>query len=175
MQSAPWTKLSSTSSGTARRMVRMSSSVFSRAGTALVVHGHLGRAVNFQTGVHLVDEPHGAEVLHDGGIDSAVDALAEMMQRLVQLGRLEKDVERQIDPSPVRVRQAARLLQVIQGQLRPLVPGIEPVHAEVDRIGAVAERGTNGVEAPGGSEEFRDGAGHDGKLTVGCGYARRQL
>src|SRR6266566_4143713 len=116
MQSAPWTKLSSTSSGTARRMMRMSSRVFSRASTALVVHGHLGRAVDFQTGVHLVDEPHGTEVLHDGGVNSAVDATPEMMQRVVQLGRLEEDVERQIDPGPVRVRQAAGLLQVIQRQ-----------------------------------------------------------
>ncbi len=33
MQSAPWMKLSSPSSGTAARMARMSSSVFSRAST----------------------------------------------------------------------------------------------------------------------------------------------
>jgi len=80
--------------------------------------------VNFQTGVHLADEPHGAEVLHDGGIDAAVDATPEMLQRVVQLGRLEEDVERQIDPGPVRVRQAAGLLQIIQGQLRPLVAAL---------------------------------------------------
>jgi len=91
-----------------------------------------------------------------------------MLQRVVQLGRLEEDVERQIDPGPVRVRQAAGLLQVIQGQLRPLVAGIELLNAEVDRIGAVAERGTNGVEAPGGSEELRDGARHEGKVAAGC-------
>ena len=35
----------------------------------------------------------------------------------------------------------------------------------VERIGAVAERGTNGVEAPGGGEQLRDGAGHEGKLS----------
>src|SRR5258705_13341848 len=127
--------------------------------------------MDFQTGVDLLNGPDGAEVLHDGGVDTAVDALAEMMQRLVELGRLEEDVERQIDPGPppVRVCQAAGLLQVIQGQLRPLVPGIELVHAEVDGIGAVAERGANGVEAPGGSEEFRDGARHEGKLAAGWG------
>ena len=90
-----------------------------------------------------------------------------MMQRVVQLGRLEEDVERQVDPGPppVRVRQAAGLLQVIQGQLRPFVPSIELVHAEVDRIGAVAESGTNGVEAAGGGEELRDGAEHEGKVA----------
>ncbi len=173
MQSAPWTKLSSTSSGTAdvvqgilaREHHAVTSQVAQDARTALVVHGHLGRAVNFQTRVDFGDEPDGAEVLHDGGVDAAVDATPEMLQRVVQLGRLEEDVERQIDPGAVRVRQAAGLLQVIQGQLRTLVSGIELVHAEVDGIGAVAERGTNGVEAAGGGEKFRDGAGHEGKVA----------
>ncbi len=88
----------------------VASQVAQDAGAALVVHGHLGRAVNLQIGVQLADEPHRAEVLHDGGVDAAINALAEMVQRVVQLGRLEEDVERQIDPGPVRVRQAAGLL-----------------------------------------------------------------
>src|SRR5690348_8132069 len=120
--------------------------------------------MDLQARVHLVDEPYGAQVLDDGGVDAAVDAPPEMMQRVTQLGGFEEDVEGEIDAGAMGMRQEAGLLEVIQSQLRAFVPGIELFHAEVDRVGAVAEGGTNGVETPGGGEQFGDGASHEGKL-----------
>jgi hypothetical protein len=38
----------------------------------------------------LLDEPHGAEVLHDGGVDATIDALDQVMQRVVELAGLTR-------------------------------------------------------------------------------------
>ena len=81
------------------------------ARAALVVHRGLRAAVNFQLRVELADEAHGAEVLHDGGIDTAIDALAEIGQRLRQFVRLHQHVERQIDAGAMRMRDGAGLGQ----------------------------------------------------------------
>src|ERR1041385_4378382 len=95
---------------------------------------------------------------------------AELSDALHHLGRcIDSGIDAAIvqDLGAVRVGQAAGLLEVFHRQLRALVPSIELVHAEVDGIGAVAEGGTNGVEASGGCEELRDRARHGGKLARG--------
>ena len=121
-------------------------------------------AVGLEVGVGRLDEPHGAEVLHDGGIDAAVDAVAEVEQRVPQLGGLEQDVEREVDARPAGVGEAAGLLELVEGELRPVVAGVEALGAEVDGIRPVREGGAGGVEGAGGGEELRSG---------GHGFGRR--
>ena len=42
-----------------------------------VVHGHLRRAVDLELGIDALNQPDESDVLHDGGVDAAVDRLAE--------------------------------------------------------------------------------------------------
>ena len=147
----------------------MSSSVFSRASTtrsipssahdaraALVVHGHLRRAVDLEPGIDPLDQPHEPDVLHDRRIDAAIDRLAEEHERVGELGRLHEDVEREVDPRAARRARAARSLELVERELRALVARVESLGAEIDGVGAVRDGGAHGVERAGRGEELRD-------------------
>ena len=123
-------------------------------GPGFVVHRELRRAVDLEARVDLLDEANRAHVLHQRGVDPAVDALAQVEQRLAQLRRFEEHVEGEVDAGAARVRQAAGLLQVLEAQLCVVIARVEFLDAQVDRIGAVRDGRPNGVEAPGGGKEL---------------------
>ena len=129
------------------------------AGAALVVHRHLGGAVDLETGIHHLDEAHEADVLHDGGVDAPVDARTQVGQAIAEFGGLHQRIERHIDPHTAFVRDLAGGGEFIEGELGALVAGVEARRAEVDRIGPVGDGGPHGVEASGRGEEF-GGAEH---------------
>ena len=83
-------------------------------GAAGVVYGHLRTAVDLQLRVDLLYEPHDAQVLNDGGVDTAIDALTQIRQRPMQFGWLDQHVEGEIDPHPAPVRDSTRLRQFIK-------------------------------------------------------------
>ena len=163
MHSAPCTNDSSDTPGTAERMARMSCIVFSRAsttrctpscsstvGACSIVHRHLRRAVDLQRGVHAPDQADEPQVLHDHRIDAAIDALAEQCERVCQLGGLDEGVQREIDARPARVREPTCLIQLVERELRAIVARIESLGAQINRVGAIGDRGPRGVERAGG-------------------------
>ena len=128
-------------------------------------------------GIDLLDEPHGAHVLHDRRVDAAVDAVAQVEQRLAQLGRLHQDIEGEVDPGAPGVGQEAGLLQLVHGELRAVVAGIEALGAEIDGVGAVGEGGPGSVEGARGGKQLWNGAVHGAQLSAGRpdGRQRRRL
>ena len=125
-------------------------------GAGGVVHRHLRRSMQLERGVDALDQPDDADVLDDGCVDSAIDGAAEESQRIAKLGGLEEDVEGEVNPAPALVSDPARLLHFVHRQLRALVPGVEPLGAKIDRVGAIGDGSADGVEGAGGSEKFGD-------------------
>ena len=83
------------------------------------------------------------------------------IERVDELGRLDEDVEREVDAPTALVRDAAGLAELVERELRAFVARVEPRGAEVDGVGAVGDGGANGVERAGGSEQLGDGSrGH---------------
>ena len=115
-------------------------------GAARVVHGHLRRAVDLEAGIHALDEPDEADVLHDGGVDAAVDAFAEMGERTFHLVRLHQDVERQVDARAAVVGDRAGLFELGKGELGAIVARIELLDAKVDGVGAVRDGCADGIK-----------------------------
>jgi hypothetical protein len=70
--------------------------------------------------------------------------------------RLYEGVQREVDTDPALVSEAARLSELVERELCTLIPGVESLGAEVDRISAVGYGGANGVEGTGGCEKLRD-------------------
>ncbi len=129
-----------------------------------VVHRHLRRAVDLEAGVGALDGAHEADVLHDGRVDAAGDALAEEVERVGHLGRLHQHVEGEVDAHAARVGGAAGDVEFVERELRPLVTRIEALGAEVDGVGPVGHGRPHGIERAGGRQEF----GHPGGA---CGHA----
>ena len=80
-------------------------------------------------------------------------------ERVDELGRLDENVEREVDAAAALVRDAARLAELVEGELRALVARVEARRAQVDRVGAVRDGGADGVERAGGCEELGDACG----------------
>ena len=79
------------------------------------------------------------------------------IERVGELGRLDQDVQREVDAPSALVREAARLADLVERELRALVAGVEALRAEIDGVGAVRQRRAHGVERTGGREELGDG------------------
>ena len=105
-------------------------------------------------GIHALDEPDEPEVLRDDRAHATIDGVAEQQQRVLELRRLEQDVEREVDADATRPRHRARLVELVERELGALVARVEAFDAHVDGIRAVGDGGANGVEGTGGSEEF---------------------
>jgi hypothetical protein len=106
--------------------------------------------VNLERGENTPDETHEPEILHDHGIDAAVHTLAEQGERVGQLRGLDERIQREIDARAACVRVAARLIQLGEGELRAIVARVESLGAQLDRVGAIGDRGPRGVERAGG-------------------------
>ena len=105
-----------------------------------------------------MDESDQSHVLHDGGVDAAIDARAEVRERVLQFARLEEGVERQVDARAVAMGDETGLLELVQRELSALIAGVELLDTQVDGVGSVRDGGADGVEGAGGGEEF--GTGH---------------
>ena len=70
--------------------------------------------------------------------------------------------------APARVREPARLVQLVERELRAIVARIEALGAEIDRVGAIGDGGPRGVERAGGRKELGNRARrHEyGKVTA---------
>ena len=106
--------------------------------------------MDLEARIDALDEAHEADVLHDGGVDAAVDARAEMGERVLHLVRLHEDVERQVDARAAAVGDGAGLFEFGERELRAVVARIELLDAQIDGVGAVRDGGADGVEGAGG-------------------------
>ena len=68
-------------------------------------------------------------------------------------------LQREVDADAARRRERARLLQLVEGELRAVVARVEALGAEVHGVGAVGDGGPDGVERAGGGEQFGGAAG----------------
>ena len=127
------------------------------ARAALVVHGHLGGAVDLEARVDALDQADDADVLDDRGVDAEVYGFPQKGQGLGELGRLEEDIEGEVDPASALVREPAGFPNLSERELRALVAGVEAIGPQIDGVGPVGERGPNGVERAGGGEELGGG------------------
>ena len=90
-----------------------------------IVHRHLGGAVDLEAGIDSLDESHQPDVLHDRRIDPAIDALPEVGECVSELTRLHQDVEGEIDPRTPSVGDQACLFELIERELRAVIPCVE--------------------------------------------------
>jgi hypothetical protein len=58
------------------------------------------------------------------------------------------------------VGDLARRGEVIERQLGALIAGVELRRAQIDRVGPIGHGGADGINAPGGSQQFRYCEGH---------------
>ncbi len=123
--------------------------------SARVVHRHLGGPVDLKAGIHVLNQAHEPDVLYDGSVDAAIDAGSQVIERVLEFTRFRQDVEREVHTPAVAVRDETGLREVVEGELRALVPRVELLDTEIHGVGAVGDGGADGVERSGGGEEFR--------------------
>ena len=63
--------------------------------------------------------------------------------------------------------EAAGLLQLVEGELRPVVARVELLGAEVDGVGPVGEGGTDGVEGARGGKQLWNWSHHGAQNSAG--------
>ena len=107
--------------------------------------------------IHLLNEPHHAEILHDRRIDPAIDTLAQIRERFSQFLGLDEHIEREVHAGAASVRHSAGLCELIQGELGTFIAGVVHRRAQVNRVGAIGDRSADGVECASWGEEFRNG------------------
>jgi hypothetical protein len=120
------------------------------------VDGELRRAVNLEIGEQLLDEADQPEVLHDYRVDAAVHRFAEQHECVDELAGFDQDVEREIQASTARMRDATCLTEFVEGQMGAFVAGVEPRGAQVDRVRAIGHGCAHGVERARRGEELGD-------------------
>ena len=80
-----------------------------------------------------------------------------MLRDLRQLAVRDEGIERQVDPHAAHMAVAHRLRQLVQCEIARTCAGIEPLRAQIDRIGTVADGGVQRIKGPGGGEQFEHG------------------
>jgi hypothetical protein len=108
--------------------------------------------VDLERRVDLLDEADEPHVLHDDRVDPAVHGLAEEHQGVDELGRLDQNIEGQVDPNAAGVREIAGLLQLLERELGAIVPRVEALRAQVDGVRAVGHGRPDGVQRARGGE-----------------------
>ena len=131
-----------------------------------VVDGHLRGAVNLEAGIDDLDQADEADILHDGGVDAAVDRFTKEDERLGELTRFQQDVQREVDAAAALVREPAGFGDLIQRELRAFVAGIEAIRAQIDGIGTVGEGGAHGVKRSSRGEQLGNDANHHASQSI---------
>ncbi len=121
-----------------------------------VVHRHLRRAVDLELRVHRPNQSNESEVLHDDGVNAAMHRRAQELERRYELRWLDEHIQGVIDPRTVRVRDGARALELIKGELGTVVPRVEATRPEIDRVGTIGHGRADGIEGARWCEEFGD-------------------
>ena len=121
------------------------------------VHRELGGGMQRQLRGDLAGKGRHAEVLHDEGVDACAGRGRDMLRDLRQLAVRDEGIERQVDPHAAHMAVAHRLRQLVQCEIARTCAGIEPLRAQIDRIGTVADGGVQRIKGPGGGEQFEHG------------------
>ena len=117
--------------------------------------GHLRRRMDREIGRETPDEPADADVLDDGGIDSGRDDRAEIFFGVGQFVGEDEGVEGDIAADAAPMEERHQLRQIGFGEVLRPHPGVEPVEAEVDRVGPVLDGRADAFPIAGGREQLR--------------------
>ena len=117
--------------------------------------GHLRRGVNRKIRREPADEPANARVLHNHGVHTGGNHRAQIFFRVSQFIFEHQRVQRH---AAAHAAPAQKFHQLRQIGLREIVrphPGIEFFEAEINRVGAIFNRGAGAVPIAGGRKQFR--------------------
>ena len=128
--------------------------------------GHLGGCVQAEAGRDLFDEFGEAEVLDDDGIHAAVLEKEQLGFSIGEFGGEDEGIEGDVAFDAVGVEKGHEAWEVVLREVVRAEAGIEPGHAEEDRVGAVGDGSTGTVPVASGGKEF--GAGkHQRRFWAG--------
>ena len=136
-------------------------------GSAVIVDVRLGRDMGLDAGHGALDLKEQAPVLDDKGVGAQRGAAVDELQRIVHLGLLDDDVDRDVDARAGQVRGAAGLLKGLIGKVGGLAAGVEAAHAAVDGVCPGGECGGKGLRASGGGQKLGPAVGGS---AGGCGH-----
>jgi hypothetical protein len=111
-----------------------------------VVYGHLSGAVNLEARVQQPNQSNQPNVLHNHGVDATINRFTKKLEGIGKLVTLYEHIESEINPARARVSQRSCFRELIQGELGTLVSGIESLNAEINRVGAIRDSGSYGIE-----------------------------
>ena len=112
---------------------------------------HLGRGVDLQVGRDRADQPGEAEVLDDHRVDARLGHAPDGRLEVGQLAGEDQRVERDVAPDAPAVEQGHHLGQVGAVEVGGPGPGVVPLEAEIDGVGAVLDGRDQAVRSPAGA------------------------
>ena len=116
---------------------------------------HLGGAVQGQTGGQLAGEPGQADVLDDQGVDASGGGLQHQLPGGLELAGEEQHVDGEEAAHAAPVQPLHHLGEVGGLEVFSPQPGVQHLHAEVHRIGAIGDGSPERLPATGRGEQFR--------------------
>ena len=113
--------------------------------TGRVVDSHLGRSVDLEIRICLLDQTDETNILHDRGVNASVDRFSQKFQGLTQLCGFYEGVEREVDTNATLMRDATRDFEFVERKLGAIVAGVEFFGAKINRVGAIGDGGSGCV------------------------------
>jgi hypothetical protein len=104
----------------------------------------------------LTQQTHQPQILHDDGIHTLDPGPVNHVQGATHLVCEYHDVGRQIDSGPSHMCETGHLGQTVQREVLRSPPGVELLHTEIHRIGAVVDGCTQRSGTSCGSKQFGD-------------------
>ena len=107
------------------------------------------------------DQPDQTQVLHDDGVDAGRRQVANGGLQLGELARKHQRVQRHVAAHAAPMQQGHHFGQLRAFEVRSANPSVMPLEAEIDRVGAVLDRGDQARPVAGRREQLglRSGAG----------------
>ena len=116
--------------------------------------GHLRRGMNGEIRGELPDEPADADILHNHRVHAGGNHRAQIFFGVGEFVFEDERVERYITAHPAVVQKFHQFRQISLSEIVCPHPGIELFQPEIDRIGAVLDRGADAIPITGRREQF---------------------
>ncbi len=110
------------------------------------------------------NHPADADVLDDGGVDSGGDDRAQVVLRPGEFVGEDEGVKGHVAAHTPAMEKRHQLRQIGGREIACAHARIEAIEPEVDRVGAVLDRGAGARPVAGGREQLQPGRGRRGCL-----------
>ena len=120
---------------------------------------HLRGAVDWEVGGEGADQPADPHVLHNGGVHAGRDDGLQVILCLGDFIGEDEGVEGHVAAHAAAVEELHERRQVGRGEILRAHPRVEPLEAEVDRVGAVFDRGPRTFPIAGRRQHLGPGRG----------------